>query len=585
MAPTPRSFQSDHVVKKFASRLGRVLSSPELEARQYDGMLAVAQRVQMAIGATGLVALWAFPGVPSAHKLTVTWMLLGVYLPWSLLSSHTAKLLGPFARIANVVMDLLAIGSFALVIPETRTAVMTGYVLMVAFHAKVHGRAAGFIVTGGVLTVGVFIEWRAAPGLRASAFTIVMYAAVLIGMTVMVDGLTRERRQLIRHFSRLDEALQSLSADPALSATIHSIAAAAKDAVDATFVTVLMKGTGGNLGTAMLTGEPVAVRDLRTDDASGAWVDVAAGGDVRSVVAVPLGSPDEPLGVLNVFWAEAGAFDRTDVALLAAYGKRAGLEVARAVAFDREQQAAARLIEADAMKSEFVARVSHELRTPLTAIGGFISTLLLHWDRIDDITKRDLLERASRNAGELHRMVEQVLAFSRSADHEFSVKPMDCSLAGELSDLLTHLLPVVGRHHVDVDVHPSVMVHADREALHHVLTNLLSNAAKFAPGGSAIHIRASGLGDEVAVSVSDEGPGIPAAEHERIFDRFYRSSSVSARGTGIGLSIVRTYVEQMGGRVWVDSRVGEGATFTFTLPSGDLRHRSPALETQATGIR
>jgi signal transduction histidine kinase len=276
--------------------------------------------------------------------------------------------------------------------------------------------------------------------------------------------------------------------------------------------------------------------------------------------------------VLDLVWSEPNAFDESDVALLAAYGKRAGLAVARAMAFDREQQAAVRLAEADAMKSEFVARVSHELRTPLTAIGGFISTLLLHGDRLDDETKRDVLQRASWNAGELRRMVEQVLAFSRSGDHDASIAPAPCALAAELNELLAHLLPILGRHRVDIDVHPSVVVVADREALHHVVTNLVSNAAKFAPGDTMIHIRASHRANDVAISVVDQGPGIPAADHERIFERFYRSSSVTARGTGIGLAIVRTYVEQMGGRVWVDSRLGEGATFTFTLPaapSGD----------------
>jgi signal transduction histidine kinase len=532
------------VVKQLASRLGRVLSSPELERHQYDGMLAVAQRVQTAIGATALIALWAFPGVPSGRKLTVTAMLLLIYLPWTLLASRTAKLLGPFARIANVIMDLLAIGSFALVIPETRTAVMTGFVLMVAFHAKVHGRAAGFVVTGGVLTIGALAEWRAAPELRANAFTVVMYAAVLIGMSVMVDGLTRERRQLLRHLSRLDDALQAVSSDPALEATLASVAAAARRAVGATSATVLTSGGGG---------ENVTLAGLRADP---------------TCVAVPLGSPPEPLGVLKVWWDEPNAFDDSDVALLTAYAKRASLEVARAVAFDREQQAAARLVEADAMKSEFVARVSHELRTPLTAIGGFISTLLLHWDRFDEATKREVLERASWNAGELGRMVEQVLAFSRSADHDFSVGAAPCALSAELSELVAHLLPIVTGHRIDIDVHPSLVVLADREALHHVMTNLVSNAAKFAPADTTIRIRALRRGAEVIVSVADQGPGIPAADHERIFERFYRSSTVTVRGTGIGLSIVRTYVEQMGGRVWVDSRLGEGATFTFTLPAG-----------------
>ncbi len=244
--------------------------------------------------------------------------------------------------------------------------------------------------------------------------------------------------------------------------------------------------------------------------------------------------------------------------------------MARAIAFDREQQAAARLADADELKSEFVARVSHELRTPLTAINGFIATLLLHWDSIDDDAKRDLLTRASWNSGELRRMVEQVLAFSRSGAAELPVAPVSCVLGGELELLVGRMLPVVADHTVDLDVPADLEVKADREAPPPRDDELVVERGKFSPSGTPIHVTARPSPDiagRVEVSVRDEGPGIAADELPRVFDRFYRGRSVSARGTGIGLSIVRSYVEQLGGRVWVQSTPGEGATFTFTLPA------------------
>jgi signal transduction histidine kinase len=629
MARGIRNPQACGVRSHLASRLERSLAGPEVSARSYEGMLALAQRVQLAIGATALVAMWALPGMPSRAKLTVTLLLLCVYLPWSLLGPTTGKASGVVARIANMVMDLAAIGMFAVVIPETRVAVMVGFVLMVAFHAYVGGRAAGFAVIAGVVAVGALAEWQTPPADRSNSFTVVMYVAVLVGLTVMLDGLGAERRRLVRHLSRLHAALQQVSAAPSLKETLDSVGATAREAVHAGLTVVLMRGDDGRIeamthagteeltakalqaerdgvldviaehpetapgGVAMLTGRPVTVSDIRADERFSSWAALSGEIGIRSMVFVPLTVQGQPVGVLGAFWAGADAFDDDDVDLLAAYANGAGLAVARAVAFDREQQAASKLADADELKSEFVARVSHELRTPLTAINGFIATLLLHWDGIDDTAKRDLLTRASWNAGELRRMVEQVLAFERSGASDVTVAPVPCALASELDLLIGRMLPVVADHPVELSVPGDLVVRADREALHHVMTNLLSNAAKFSPDGSPIHVTARvapGAPGEVEVSVRDEGPGIAPDELPRVFERFYRGRSVSARGTGIGLSIVRSYVEQLGGRVWAESTPGEGATFAFTLPAaaedglvagggddGEHVHELPAL--------
>ncbi|HEX7169155.1 MAG TPA: ATP-binding protein [Acidimicrobiales bacterium] len=595
---------------------GDRFSAPELTSRSYDGMVRVAQRAQVFVGGVGLLALWLLQGVPSTRKVTVSLLLLCVYLPWTIFTPRMARIA---SRPVNMMVDLLAIGVFALVIPETRVAVMTAYVLMVGFHAYVSGRAAGLVVVGGVLAVMATAEVLAPRQQRLDAFTIVMYAAVLVAFTVMLDGLAAERRRVVRHLSRLNDALAALTSEPALDRTLDSVAESAKDAVDATFVVVLLRdgermlpgstlpdelaadATGGHLkaafdamvaapettptGLAMTTGAVVAVADFATDTRFSQWADAARRSGFAGEVALPLGSPIAPLGALNAYFAGPHAFDEDDVALLTAYARQASLAVARALAFDRERDASSRLADADRMKSEFVARVSHELRTPLTAIGGFVSTVLLHWEQLTDAEKRELLGRANWNATELRRLVEQVLAFAQTGDADTSLMPVPIPLAHELDTVVANMLPVVGDHPVTIDVHPSVVVHADREALHHVLTNLLSNAAKFSPPGTEITVAARRVGDEVEVSVRDQGPGIAPHERERIFDRFYRSSAVSAKGTGIGLSIARSFVEQLGGRIWVEDdaragadaeadaeageRAGTGATFVFTLPRRD----------------
>jgi signal transduction histidine kinase len=584
------------------------LWAPEIDARTYDGMVAVAQRAQAVVGFVALLALWLLQGVPARDKVVVTALLVTIYLPWVALTPRLAR---TAPRFVNLAVDLLAIAVFPLVIAETRIAVMVLFMLMVGYHAYASGRVVGLSVVAGVLAVVGAAEWLAPVESRLDAFTLVMYATALIAFTVMLDSLAAQRRSLVRHLSRLNEALDAVAADPDLDRTLNSVAIAARDAIAADFVVVLMvrdgridadsqvstrdlsgvttqdeiqrvlnaivDETGATpSGLAIHHGATVAVTDVRSDKRFTAWHPVAAQLGIRSAISVPLMNSTGCLGVLAAYSGRVRAFSEDDIALVTAYSRQAALAVARALAFEQERSAALRSAEADRVKSEFVARVSHELRTPLTAINGFISTVLLHWDQLDDTSKKDLLGRAGRNTTDLRRLVEQVLAFSRTGEAPSELVARPLALAAEVDNLISHLAPVIGDHSIHLDVDPSIVVRVDREALHHVLTNLLSNAAKFSPDGSAIRVAAHRRGGGmVEVSVCDEGPGIAPAEQEKIFERFYRSSSVSARGTGIGLSIVDTFVARMGGRVWVESTPGDGATFVFTIPEGE-RAKRPA---------
>lgn len=581
--------------------MGGKLRPPRTGAPYHAGTVAAAQRVQVSIGLVALAALWLLDGVPAGDKVVVVALLTIVYAPWTVLTPRMTRTL---PRSVTLTVDLLAIGVYPLVISETLVAVMVAYVLMVGYHAYVSGRAVALMVVAGVLAV-VGIAHALAPETdRIDPFTLVMYAAVLVGLTVMLDGLAAERRALVRHLSRLHDALGEVTAEPDLDRTLNSVAVAARDAVGAGFVVVLLVRDGrvdvrsqltttplehlasddemqdlldgfvlrseaSPSGVAIRTASATPVRDVSTDERFTEWSTLAARLDIRSVVSVPMLSDGGCLGALAAYWPGPDAFAPEDVALLDAYARQATLAVSRALAYDRERVAALRLAEADRAKSEFVARMSHELRTPLTAINGFLSTVLMHWDRLDDAAKKELLQRAGRNTADLRRMVEQVLAFARTGGETTSLVARPLAIAAEVESLVAHMIPVLGSHVVDVDVHPALVVQADREALHHVLTNLLTNAAKFSPDDTTIRLMARRNANDIQVSVQDQGPGIDEAEQEKIFERFYRSSSASAKGTGIGLSIVESFVSQMGGRVWVESTAGEGATFSFTLPLGD----------------
>ena len=590
----------ERVKAGIGARVARGLSVPEVLSEGYDRMLAVAQRLQAAVGAFALVAVWLLPGdgITRRDQLTVTALLVGLYLPWTLVTPHLALLSqGPVARVLNLSFDLLAIASFALVIPSTRAAVMFAYVLVIAFHAYVSGRAAGLGMCAASLILVLVAEALAPRSDRTDGFTLVMYGVVMAALAVMVDALAVERRRTARHLGRLYRAIESVDDDPALTPTTDSIAEAARIAVGALSVAVFLRpddDSGGlqvtgesgfpddvsdvlriavrrpdasPAGVALTTGRAVSVPDIDADPRFSLMAPVFARYGARSIVSIPLGSPARPIGVLNAYFATVNAYDDEDVHLLTAYARQASTIVARALAFEQERKATTRLEQADQLKSDFVSTVSHELRTPLTSICGFVDTVLLQWDRLDDVAKRELLERTSWNAKELRRLIEQVLAFS-ALDASGQIPGLvPYVLRSGIEELVHHIAPAMRDCPVEIDIPPDLTVLANTETIHHVVGNLLTNAAKFSPAGSPVRVVGRVDGSMARISVIDQGPGIAPEEQERIFERFYRASGTrETRGTGIGLAIVRTTVEAIGGTVSVRSTPGEGASFEVLLP-------------------
>jgi PAS domain S-box-containing protein len=226
-----------------------------------------------------------------------------------------------------------------------------------------------------------------------------------------------------------------------------------------------------------------------------------------------------------------------------------------------------RLRELDVLKDEFLSVVSHELRTPLTAIGGFAQLLLAQADKIDAERRADMLQRIARNAHEMDRLVGQLLDLSRLDAGQVDVQPEPLGLLDAVQACLAAMGDAVAGR-VAVDVADDLVVLADGHALDRVLTNLVTNAAKFSPAGSTIAVSGSRDGGFAVVSVLDQGTGIPEDEREKVFDRFYQLDGERGprNGTGIGLSIVRRYVDLLGGQVWVASAPDAGADFRFTLP-------------------
>ena len=224
------------------------------------------------------------------------------------------------------------------------------------------------------------------------------------------------------------------------------------------------------------------------------------------------------------------------------------------------------------MKSEFVSTVSHELRTPLTSIKGFTRTLLDDTDGYyDRETQTEFYRIIDTECDRLVRLISDLLNLSRIE----SGRALELVLTEvDLGDLIDRMVDsqraYTERHKFQIVIQddlPNITV--DRDKIDQVLTNLLSNAIKYSPDGGTITVHVREVSDKVAVSVTDQGIGIPEEQIGRLFDRFHRVDTRDSRkqyGTGIGLYLVKHLVEAHQGEVSVQSKPGEGSTFTFVLP-------------------
>ena len=229
------------------------------------------------------------------------------------------------------------------------------------------------------------------------------------------------------------------------------------------------------------------------------------------------------------------------------------------------------------IRREFIDNLAHELRTPLTTIRLLTETLIGEIAALDVPPRvRDRVAKIDVETGHLVQMVNELLDLSRMEQAVTELDIAEVSLPAVIHGALDRLHTFADRQGVeliaevpgDAALPP---VQGDEERLGQLLVNLLHNAVKFSPHGSTVAVRAVADEAEVTISVEDHGAGIPAADLDRIFERFYKVDKARVRGvggTGLGLSIARHIVEGHHGRIWVESEEGRGSTFSFTIPIG-----------------
>jgi signal transduction histidine kinase/GGDEF domain-containing protein len=228
----------------------------------------------------------------------------------------------------------------------------------------------------------------------------------------------------------------------------------------------------------------------------------------------------------------------------------------------------------DEMKSEFVSVASHELRTPLAAIKNAVQLMLQGKTGEINENQAKFLSMAERNINRLTNILNSLLDLSRIESGKIELKFEELDLRGSIEFILSSLKPqtdgksIQFKMEIQEELSP---VYGDREKLEQILTNLVGNAIKFTPEGGEISVSAKPFEEEsmVAISVKDSGIGIPEDQLDKIFEKFHQvenSLRRSTTGTGLGLAITKGLVEAHHGKIWVESEVGKGSTFTFTLP-------------------
>jgi len=307
----------------------------------------------------------------------------------------------------------------------------------------------------------------------------------------------------------------------------------------------------------------------------------------QGLVLVPLRSGSRLIGVLGVVPGETfgeherTALDQAAPNLAIACERASAHHNTRRLAVE-VRQTAKRLEQLNtdldaAMKSkdQFLSNVSHELRTPLNSIIGFTDLLLTEALGAPlSAQQRDFLETVARNGKQLLELINELLDLQRIAAGRMELKPEPVELAALLSEAAGSVHAQVQKHRHALVVTPppqDLRVHADRGRVRQILLNLLSNAIKFTPDGGRITLSAADVngGAEARIAVSDTGIGIAAEDQPKLFQEFSQLDASASRkyeGTGLGLALSRRLVEMHGGEIGVESEMGKGSTFWFTLP-------------------
>ncbi|HSE85068.1 MAG TPA: ATP-binding protein, partial [Candidatus Binatia bacterium] len=331
----------------------------------------------------------------------------------------------------------------------------------------------------------------------------------------------------------------------------------------------------GATGRAATTRMPVPVVDLLNEPELGAprIRPILAQLGYQSLLAVPLLLEQRIMGALTVYRRETGGFAPEIVNLLQTFATQSVLAIQNARLFQEIEDKSRQIEAANRHKSEFLANMSHELRTPLNAIIGFSEVLGERMFGELNEKQAEYTEDILSSGRHLLSLINEILDLSKveAGRMELELATFDLPLA--IDNARTFVRERATKHGINLDVTVDERLGdfvGDERKIKQILLNLLSNAVKFTPEGGRIGINARQADGSVEISVSDTGIGIAPKDQPKVFEEFRQVGSDythKVEGTGLGLTLAKKFVELHGGKIWVESEVGKGSKFTFTLPT------------------
>jgi signal transduction histidine kinase len=319
--------------------------------------------------------------------------------------------------------------------------------------------------------------------------------------------------------------------------------------------------------------EPIQLPDVLAAPAESRVRGVLVRAGYRSLLAVPLVREDHLIGGLTVFRKTPGQFAREVVDLLRTFATQSALAIQNARLFREIEDKSRQLEAASQHKSEFLANMSHELRTPLNAIIGFSEVLTERMFGELNEKQDEYLKDIYASGQHLLSLINDILDLSKIEAGRMELELGEFHLPQAIDNALVLVRERALRRGITLAqaIDPALSeIRGDERKVKQVLLNLLSNAIKFTPEGGRIELRAKEASGVVEISVSDTGVGIAPEDQGAIFEEFRQVGTTAKKveGTGLGLTLSRKFVELHGGRIWVESQVEAGSTFTFTLPAG-----------------
>jgi two-component system sensor histidine kinase KdpD len=486
-------------------------------------------------------------------------------------AGHPAPL-GEYVRAGLVVAACAAI-SFPLFTLLSVTDVAMIFLLGVVFVASRYGRGPSLFAS--LLSIATFDFFFVPPRFTFAVSDVryILTFGVMLAAALVASHLTlriRAQAQTARDRERRTGAVYAMSRELAAARTATDLIAIATRHLADTFgaeMHILMPDATGRLEGGGLDEKERSVAQWVLDHAQRA----GAGADTlpsASGLYVPLTASTGVIGVLGVRAADPTRFqDPTLLQLLETFAGQAALALERAQLAERAQKEEIE-VEAERLRTSLLSSLSHDMRTPLGAITGAASSLLEERSKLTEPARRELLQSILDESNRMNRLIGNLLDMIRVESGALQVQKDWQPLEEPVGVALIRLSERLKQHPVRVRLPPDLpLVPMDGVLIEQVLVNLLENAAKYTPAGTAIDIAAEQTDGVVRVDVLDRGPGIPPGEERRIFEKFYRVAGEGpATGVGLGLTICRGIVTAHGGRIWAENRAGGGAAFHFTLP-------------------